>query len=104
MGFPTDLEYHIWTDHSLMGQTLRDRVLLAERIHSSTDIALDVPPSRRREVQGTWGCAIKQHLQSLQIGRNIVGTSFEHLAEPPNGRAHVLPGLSIQLIEFRQFI
>ena len=23
MVFPTDLEYHIWTDHSLMGQTLR---------------------------------------------------------------------------------
>ena len=25
MVFPTDLEYHIWTDHSLMGQTLREK-------------------------------------------------------------------------------
>ena len=42
--------------------------------------------------------------EGLQIGPDPVRGAFEHVAEPPYGRAHVLPGLCAQLFKFGEFV
>ena len=51
MGFPTDLEYHIWTDHSLMGQTLRDRKCIGSMVLDGSKTATS---SHRRGYRPGW--------------------------------------------------
>ena len=43
-------------------------------------------------------------VEGLQIGPDPVRGAFEHVAEPPYGRAHVLPGLCAQLFKFGEFV
>ncbi len=93
MGFPTDLEYHIWTDHSLMGQTLscwagfaparekclpmahaKLRIASAGLAPASTAASLAAPPARL----STFVSLSRYEAQSL-------------LVFPSSGSAHAAP-------------